>query len=170
MKLMRMRVISSTLGVFLTGFMNRSYVFSSRFLCSRFLESFEFNTEGMTDDSQVIYHYIQRDLDNCASKLARERQIHPADWRVLAGAAGCTGDEQYQSTEVMTPLFEPGSFYAAATKDTTMARSYYGTHLPDLLFALGEIVGEYGEGRMANLGPPVTRVEDIPDILYKKGV
>lgn len=121
-------------------------------------------------DSQVIYHYIQRDLDNCASKLARESQIHPADWRVVAGVAGCTGDEQYQSHEVMTPLFEPGSFYAAATKDTTMAKSYYGTHLPDLLGALREIVQEYREGRMANLGPPVTRVEEIPDILYQKGV
>lgn len=168
MRRMRTLEISFTLVVFRIGSMSRSFVYP---FVLPFLGIRLSNADLLYDDRQVIYHYIQRDLDNCASKLAREAKIHPEDWRVLAGIAGCTGDEQYQETELSTPLWEPGSFYAAATKDTSMQRSYYGTHLGDLLIALGEVVEDYRAGRMPGMvGEKITRVVDIPEIIYRSAV
>ena len=75
--------------------------------------------------------------------------------------AACKGDEQYApSIEDRPSLFEPGSFYAAATVDRSMQDSYYGRYLPSLLRALLEIIDEFAEhGRE---GEGIIKVMEVP--------
>lgn len=115
----------------------------------------------MIADEQIVFHYIQRDLANCVEKLEREKKINPSDWRVAGGIAACKGDEQYHSSIDQRPsLFEPGSFYAAATVDRSMQESYYGTYLPSLLSALLEIVEVFGGKDLEAEG--IVMVEEVP--------
>lgn len=113
----------------------------------------------------MVHHYIQRDLDNCIDKLNQERKIHPDDWRVIAGVAGCKGDEQYQPNLEMSPLWETGSFYAAATVDRSVQKSWFGRNMGALLSAMGRKVGEGGELKELK----IVLVEEVPrmvDLTY----
>lgn len=107
----------------------------------------------------MVFHYVQRDLDNCLNKLSREEKINPGDWRVLLGEAGCLGDEMHQKSFESPPMWETGSFYAGSIIDTSVMDSYYGRYLKHLLKALRIIQGEYTVDSVGQL--PITMIDFV---------
>ncbi|GAA6020594.1 hypothetical protein JCM10207_008679 [Rhodosporidiobolus poonsookiae] len=83
----------------------------------------------------VMYHFVERDLDNCLAKLARARIVRKGGWRDQAGAEGCKGYEMYQPDGEWVPVHNRDSFYGGAITDLTMADSWYGQNLPSLIHA-----------------------------------
>ncbi|GAA6008363.1 hypothetical protein JCM10207_000101 [Rhodosporidiobolus poonsookiae] len=83
----------------------------------------------------IMWHFVERDLDNCLAKLARASVVRKGGWRDQAGENGCKSYELYQPDEEWKPVFERDSFYGAAVKDNTMADSWYGQNLPSLIRA-----------------------------------
>ncbi|BGP20243.1 hypothetical protein JCM10213_008952 [Rhodosporidiobolus nylandii] len=81
----------------------------------------------------VMYHYVERDLDNCLAKLARAKVARKGGWRDKAGEAGCRSYELYQPSSDPVPMHERDSLYGAALLDHSMSDSWYGRFLPPLI-------------------------------------
>lgn len=81
----------------------------------------------------VMYHYVERDLENCLDKLRNAQKVRKGGWRDQAGEEGCKSFELYQSNDDWVPMHEKGGFYGGAVKDMTMSNSWYGQHLPGLI-------------------------------------
>ncbi|GAA5908535.1 hypothetical protein JCM8208_002657 [Rhodotorula glutinis] len=81
----------------------------------------------------VMYHYVERDLENCLDKLKNAQKVRKGGWRDQAGEAGCKSFELYQPDDEWVPMHEKGGFYGGAVKDMTMSNSWYGQHLPGLI-------------------------------------
>ncbi|BGP43531.1 hypothetical protein JCM10449v2_007566 [Rhodotorula kratochvilovae] len=81
----------------------------------------------------VMYHYVERDLDNCLDKLRNAQKVRKGGWRDQAGEEGCKSYELYQPNDDWVPMHEKGGFYGGAVKDLTMVNSWYGQHLPGLI-------------------------------------
>ncbi|GAA6034730.1 hypothetical protein JCM8097_001142 [Rhodosporidiobolus ruineniae] len=90
---------------------------------------------GRAFEPLVMYHYVERDLDNCLAKLARAQKVRKGGWRDQAGEEGCKNYELYQPNADWVPVHEEDSFYGGAVKDMTMADSWYGQYLPALIRA-----------------------------------
>lgn len=56
------------------------------------------------------YHYVQRDLSNCLTKLARASVVRKGGWRDTAGEEGCKDYEMYQDKDGSKEIFETNSF------------------------------------------------------------
>ncbi|GAA5824569.1 hypothetical protein JCM3770_000549 [Rhodotorula araucariae] len=80
----------------------------------------------------VMYHYIERDLDNCLEKIHNEQKLGTGSWRVQGGEKGCSSFVLYQPDD-WVPLTKKEDFYSVAVKDLTMSNSWYGQHLPGLI-------------------------------------
>ncbi|GAA5850432.1 hypothetical protein JCM9279_001414 [Rhodotorula babjevae] len=81
----------------------------------------------------VMYHYVERDLENCLDKLKNAQKVRKGGWRDQAGEKGCKSFELYQPNDDWVPMHEKGGFYGGAVKDMTMANSWYGQHIPGLI-------------------------------------
>ncbi|GAA5850435.1 hypothetical protein JCM9279_001415 [Rhodotorula babjevae] len=77
----------------------------------------------------VMYHYVERDLENCLDKLETAQKGRKGGRRVQAGDASCKSPDLYQADDERGK----GGYYAGAVEDVTMARSWYGQHLPGLI-------------------------------------
>ncbi|GAA5982890.1 hypothetical protein JCM11641_002618 [Rhodosporidiobolus odoratus] len=83
----------------------------------------------------VMWHYVERDLENCLAKLRRASVVRKGGWRDKAGEEGCKSYELYQPDDEWVAIHEKDSFYGGAVKDLTMANSWYGQFLPTLISA-----------------------------------
>ncbi|GAA5863552.1 hypothetical protein JCM8547_007283 [Rhodosporidiobolus lusitaniae] len=83
----------------------------------------------------VMYHYVERDLENCFAKLRRAKEVRKGGWRDKAGEDGCKNYELYQPNVNWVPMHEKDSLYGGAMRDFTMSDSWYGQHLPSLIRA-----------------------------------
>ncbi|GAA5917793.1 hypothetical protein JCM6882_004546 [Rhodosporidiobolus microsporus] len=83
----------------------------------------------------LMYHFVERDLDNCLEKLRRVSVVRKGGWRHTAGEEGCRSYEMYQANDQWVPVHEKDSFYGGAVKDVMMSDSWYGQHLPSLIRA-----------------------------------
>ncbi|GAA5985550.1 hypothetical protein JCM10908_007021 [Rhodotorula pacifica] len=83
----------------------------------------------------VLYHYVERALQDCLRKLRVAQTLRKGGWRDQAGPEGCKRDELYYDPSNELMLHEQNTFYAASTQDRTIADSWYGQHLPALIVA-----------------------------------
>ncbi|GAA5985625.1 hypothetical protein JCM10908_007047 [Rhodotorula pacifica] len=90
----------------------------------------------------VMYHYVERDLEDCLRKLRVAQKLRKGGWRDKAGAAGCKDYDVYQESEEWVPLHEKDSFYGGAVRDRSMADSWFGLYLPPLISASEQLARE----------------------------
>ncbi|GAA5877313.1 hypothetical protein JCM3774_001634 [Rhodotorula dairenensis] len=83
----------------------------------------------------VMYHYVERDLEDCLRKLQVAQKLRKGGWRDKAGVAGCKDYDVYQESDDWVPLHEKDSFYGGAVRDRSMADSWFGLYLPSLISA-----------------------------------
>ncbi|GAA6008038.1 hypothetical protein JCM10207_007006 [Rhodosporidiobolus poonsookiae] len=88
---------------------------------------------GRSFEPLVMYHYQERDLDNCLEKFARVAAVQKDSWRAQAGGKACTGAEMYSDDESFPELRQQHDFYVTAVPDYTMSNSWYGRHIPVLI-------------------------------------
>ncbi|KAM0753574.1 hypothetical protein T439DRAFT_353361 [Meredithblackwellia eburnea MCA 4105] len=84
----------------------------------------------------VIYHYVQRDLEDCYQKFRDRVRMAPTSWRVSAGSKGCLRDDIYQPS--LRTYEEAESFYGGSVVDESVKASYYGRFMSRLLVALDQ--------------------------------
>ncbi|BGP58255.1 hypothetical protein JCM8202v2_005916 [Rhodotorula sphaerocarpa] len=105
----------------------------------------------------VLYHYEERDLEDCYRKLKVAQKLRKGGWRDKAGSEGCKKFDVYQSTDEWVPLIDGNSFYGGANRDLSMAESWFGRHLPALIAAAEKLAQEMaakGELRKPELIEP----------------
>ncbi|TKA54511.1 hypothetical protein B0A53_03204 [Rhodotorula sp. CCFEE 5036] len=90
----------------------------------------------------VMFHYVERDLEDCLRKLQVAQKLRKGGWRDKAGVAGCKDYDVYQESDEWVPLHEKDSFYGGAVRDRSIADSWFGLYLPLLISASEQVARE----------------------------
>ncbi|POY75493.1 hypothetical protein BMF94_1395 [Rhodotorula taiwanensis] len=106
---------------------------------------------GRIFEPLVLYHYVERDLQDCYSKLRVAHKLRKGGYDV------------YEDPDSHTPIYDQDGFYGAATTDRTMADSWFGRFLPPLLAALRARERDDVEARRGPLLPQI--IEPHPELV-----
>ncbi|KWU45527.1 hypothetical protein RHOSPDRAFT_32830 [Rhodotorula sp. JG-1b] len=87
----------------------------------------------------VLYHYVQRDLQDCYRKLKVAQKLRKGGWRDKAGSEGCTSYVVYEAEGSSRGIHDQNGFFGAALRDVSMAESWFGRYLPLLIVAVKEV-------------------------------
>ncbi|GAA5969781.1 hypothetical protein JCM8115_001843 [Rhodotorula mucilaginosa] len=114
----------------------------------------------------VLYHYVQRDLQDCYRKLKVAQKLRKGGWRDKAGSEGCTSYVVYEAEGSSKGIHDQNGFFGAALRDVSMAESWFGRYLPLLIVAAKEVEAFGGGGdddEATQIEPQV--VDPHPDLV-----
>ncbi|GAA5871596.1 hypothetical protein JCM3774_006307 [Rhodotorula dairenensis] len=112
----------------------------------------------------ILYHYVQRDLQDCYRKLKVAQKLRKGGWRDKAGSEGCTSYVVNEVTDSQKPIHDQNGFFGASLQDFGMAESWFGRYLPLLISMAKEAAGAGAEGPVGVLIEPEV-VDPHPDLV-----